>query len=487
MGKGVIAMLNKVEMKQDVEFKSDDQQFKQRKSFVLNNNGGQVNDINQSNIIKYNDLEEVDEVNISDDQKIIDLNKYKERNSLFDDEEKEENLDELNKLVPAYKSRLSKDSPNQIRLGKALSIDSTRMKGVKNALENYYSLLASQSANQAKVNDDNQEEKNKEAQEPVELIASLQNIISTCNKYIANRWPISKEGRRRLREVKEIRENAIKELGKNAGHPGWGLFGEYLKFGFKAITSPVWVPAKYTGRYVKRIGKRVGRLVYKKARGFANDMATYFGSWKAALTTIGLGVATLIGGTVLNALNSVLAVGGIALNAICSIVTVPRYLYHLAKGDVRLDALSTQTTGRYRAFAVPIPKPHLYSTWFKYIVEGYDPLFQLYHDHSAEYLHSKGDKQKEDDGRNLEISYIYKKSTGPKRMGKHMEYFAFKYGEFLGPIMDPYYHSTTLKFKKLIDFFRYSDKNDFDKVDMRQRKEASFEIDENDEDDPIVE
>ncbi len=475
-------MLNKVQMKEKTEFQTGEQQFKQRNSFDMNQsvNGGHVEENEQDSSCLYSSFIESEEEEIPGAQKIVDINEYKQRNSVFENGEKQMNLTDPEMPAVAYKSRLSKGADN-IRLGKALSSDSSRMKGVKIALENYYRLL-DEEVEEDDENSEDQEVKNKKAQREVDLTTSLQNIVSTCNKYIANRWPISKEGRKRLSEVKEIRENAIKELGKAAGHPGWRLFGEYLKFGFKAVTSPVWVPAKHTGIYVKRVAKRAGRLVYKKARGFADEMATYFGSWKAAMATIGIGVATLIGGTIMNAINCVLGAGGIALNALCSVVTVPRYLYHLAKGDVKLEANSESEYGRYRAFAVPIPKPHLYTTWFKFVTHRSEPIYDFYFNRQTT---KKTNKKKNS---SLPVEMIYNRKEALLRYGKNFEYLDLGLASFLGPITDPYYHTNTIRFKKLINFFRYSDKNDIDQIDKRAKLDTDYaNFGGDDDDDPMEE
>ncbi len=460
-------MINKIETKEKSEFNTEDQKINQRNSFVSNNNRHDVpdNDYKQNHITNYNNIVETDEQEIQGSVSITDLSEYKERMSTFG--EKEENLDELSMLLPKYKSRLSKGA-NNIKLGKALSIDSTRMKGVKIALENYYKLLEDSDDIDDDNDEDDQEIKNRKAQRRVELTTSLQNIVSTCNKYIANRWPISKEGRSRLSEVKEIRENAIKELGKEAGHPGWRLFGEYLKFGFKAVTAPIWVPVKYTGRYVKRVGKRFGRLVYKKARRVGDDLSTFFGSWKAAMTTIGVGAASVIGGTVMNAVNCVFGALGITWNLIGGFYTVPRYLYHLVKGDVKFDATEMSKSGKYKLFFGGLTRPHFYSTWFKYMVFRIKTLNDFYYGH-------KGNAKKgSEDDLSHGTKLIYNEIDVNKRFGENFEYMDLGPFSFFGPVMDPYYHSTTLKFKKLINFFRYSDKNDFDMIDKRSKIESQY-------------
>ena len=473
-----------LEQNQNLAFKLEEQ----KKENNINNSISEANEqknLNYSvegNIIKLKNIDE------ADDEDQVDALKEKNKESLeelkkdqlLDENSEEELMDKVSledKMAkqPKFKSKLSAGAED-FHFSYMERDDSSRMESVKKALRDYYKLRDTEAGDDKEMT---------EADKRVAVTASLQHIVSTCNKYIANRWPLSKEGRKRLREVKDLRKNAISELGEHAGHPGWRLAGEYVKFGLKAVTSPVWAPVKavgksvyYTGKWAGRVAKRIGRGIKRKAIRFADKTADSFHSWKAFFATIGAVLATALWGTIANVINT--AIMGVCLPfwLLGSIVTFPRYLYHLAKGHVLLDA--TQYTGetkdsdvkKYRAMAFSIPTPHLYSTWFKYL-STIGPLGRAIHNRSE----VKKSIKKEKGGSSIE--YIHRSADedgAAANYGEHQQYSTTFYG-LLGPTRDVYYHSTTKMFKNIFNLLRYDNKNDDDKVADRADQEYMSAID----------
>ncbi len=446
----------------------------------------------QDNIIKLKNFDEgEEEVNADNLQKnkIIDINQYKQQNSLIEadkEEELEENINEKKSLQPQFKSKLSAGAEG-IELGDIEETDSRRMQAVKTALENYYKLR--DKPIEEDDEDDEESKQQKENEKRVAITTSLQNIVSTCNKYIANRWPMSKKGRQRLRDVKDLRKNAIKELGDQAGHPGWALAGEYFKFGLKAVSAPVWVPAlgvakavKHTGIWAGRVGKRVGRIIKRKAVRFADRVSLSFHSWKAFGATLLAGVLALLWGTIANVINTVITAVCLPFWLLGSMVTVPRYLYHRAKGHVKLDATDLSASGKYRCMAFSMPTPHLYSTWFKFFLSS-DFISKHINDYGYNHKHQSKEPAKTGVNARNNIEYIYNDAADANnvadREGENWQY----HRGILGPRRDVYYHSTALAFKKLAALFRYSDKNDYDKVADRSKEEYNIFLHQNEEGD----
>ncbi len=399
---------------------------------------------------------EMNEVNIDQSlgNKIVDINEYKKEHNLFD-ENNEQKKEVKRPLI--YKSKLS-EGLEEFSFTELEKGDTVRMSAVKTALSQYYM------NRDAEVDEDNTQEA-----KDLAIHQSLQNIVNTCNAYIANRWPISTSGRKRLAEVKDLRKNAIKEMGEKSGHPGWGLAKEYLKFGLKAVTAPVWAPTvavatgiKYTGKYVGRVTKRIAK---KSAHGIkrffinmADGFARNFGSWRGALATLCVGAATLVFGTILNVVNTAIMAALLPFWLIGSMVTYPRYLYHLAKGDVNLKRTKSNSVGAYRSMAFSMPTPHLYSTWFKYV----NPALR------STILRKHKDKAKG-------IEYIYNRIPGhgdlypwkKRQNGENEE----NYSTFLGPIRSVYYHRTTNKIKNFIKLFDYN----AEKKEKMSRRLADYE------------
>ena len=430
----------------------------------------------QSNIIRLCNLDEVQD-DIILGNRIVDFKKYKSDRT-------KAGLEMLKES--GFKSKLSIGNDDKFEFKNYEKDDSSRMEAVKEALKSYYSLME----RKEEENDDEEDGNDRQAVMARETTEQLQLIVTNCNRYIANRWPISSEGRKRLKEVKDLRKEAIKELGEHAGHPGWRLAGEYLKFGIKAVTSPVWAPlaavgtaayytGKWAGRVTKRIAKATGKMIVRKVRRFADGVADSFHSWKAFGATLAAIGAALTWGTLINVVNTAITAATVVPWILCSMVTAPRYFYLLAKGKVKLKGLSNIPSERnVRCMAWSLPTPHLYSSWFKAFYYGKvlgDYIQRREHDSDGDDLAITG------------IKYIHNdpsEDTSSRNARKYRSGSDDQYKtSFLGMTRDVYYHSTTLKFKKFFELFRYSEKNDFESIHQRALQDTAFYEDDYDDDD----
>ncbi len=404
-------------------------------------------------------FDEMKEVNIDQSlgNNIVDINEYKKEHNLLN-----ENNEQKIKRPLAFKSKLS-EGAEEFSFTELEKGDTVRMSAVKTALSQYYM------NRDAEVDKDNTQEA-----KDLAIHQSLQNIVNTCNAYIANRWPLSTSGRKRLAEVKDLRKNAIKEMGEKSGHPGWGLAKEYLKFGLKAVTAPVWAPTlavatgiKYTGKYVGRVTKRIAKKSAHGIKRFFINMgdgfARNFGGWRATLSTLLAGTEALFFGTILNVVNTAIMATLLPFWLIGSMVTYPRFLYHLAKGDVNLKANSSGIIGAnkksYRAMAFSMPTPHLYSTWFKFF------------NGPAKASFDKIGKKKSTDKNMIytgEDKNAYFYASKKRQYGKEYE----SYSTFLGPIRSVYYHRSTQKIANFLSLFDYN----AEKKEKMQRMRAEEDM-----------
>ena len=393
-----------VEERKDLAFNLEDNKKSTFRNSIKEDPKNKKDNTNKvKSFISYKDLEEVTDINdITFSKKITNLDEYKKKleeknknavginlinNKTIEEdesfEEEEESFDEKEKsikieensfdeeemseddlqsqkakvLKPKFKTMLSDKKKNFTFTGYISKTDTDRMFAVKEALRTYYSIRDEEF--------DGEDEEEREAWESGHITRSttaLQALVTNCNRYIANRWPISKMGRQRLKEVKELRKMAISELGVEAGHPGWRLAVEYLKFGLKfglkLATSPLWVPAKtvyHGGIWAGRVAKRTGRLIQHKWHRFVGGMRDAFGRghykynpWKATFLTAILGISTAVLGTIGNIINT-------AVMGVCLIPWLPatlfyyypRYLYHLIiKKDVNLEGNTTKDSER---------------------------------------------------------------------------------------------------------------------------------------------
>ena len=414
----------------------------------------------ENGIIKFRNFDEVEEeINLG--SKIVDFEKYKN--------DRMEQGPELPQ-EPVFKSKLSKGCDEKFEFKNCEKDDSSRMEAVKEALKSYYSLMEEEEPEYK----DEKERDIKQAVMAREKTERLQLIVTNCNRYIANRWPISKKGRERLQEVKDLRREAIKELGEHVGHPGWRLAGEYLKFGLKTVTAPVWAPlaaagvatyytGKWAGRVTKRIAKKTGRVIKRKAIRLADALCDSFGSWKAfGATLLAIGCA-LTWGTIANVLLTAFNVVNFIPWLLCSMVTAPRYLYYLAKGKVDLYGVDVNKSKRkVRCMAWSVPTPHRYWTWFKMFYNG-GGLGKYIRPYGQFRKNEKVKKQEDPSLKSASnIEYIYN-AVQKERNGQYDQYEVGMWG----PTRDVYFHSTTQKFKKLFELFRYSNENDFDQIAER--------------------
>ena len=410
-------------------------------------------------------------------ERIVNINEYRERLSESVKKQNEDGSEGNRLLHPVYRSKLSAGNNDKFRFSDYEKNDTSRMEAVKTALESYYSLMR-----EAMPDNADEEHKNVAEQERIrEKTIRLQHIVTTCNRYIANRWPISKQGRERLSEVKRLRKEAIKELGEHAGHPGWRLAGEYIKFGIKAVTSPAWAPVAavgmtgyYAGKWTGRVAKRIGKGIKKKAVGLAHGVAQSFSSWRAFGATLLAVGATLVWGTIANVINTAIDAVLFVPWLLASMVTAPRYLYHLAKGHVNLYGINKQEEGNYRCMAWSMPTPHRYSTWYRYFSQVYG-ISNYLHNYGAEHR----DRRKNINKKGAENDDKLIQTNGRQnRYGEYDQYEVNAYNTFglLGPVRDKYYHDTTLKFKKLYELLRYDNKDDFNQIAARAAEDYNTKV-----------